>query len=87
MFNALFQERTHQAEGVVSNHQEYSDTYQQTRDWLTTLIDRLDVCAEPSADKLSIQNKLDQLQVNSYLVTYAHALLCIEIKAKLYFIS
>ena len=51
-------------ESFVTNHQMYSDTYQQTHDWLTTQADKLDVCAEPSGDKHSIQNKLLRLEVS-----------------------
>ena len=52
-----------ECEVYVSNHQHYTDTYVQTREWLQGLSDKLEVCVEPAADKHSVQNKLDRLQV------------------------
>ena len=58
------QDHLHECESHASQHQQYSDQYSHTADWLQGLMDRLEVCAEPSPDKHAIQTKLDRLQVS-----------------------
>jgi hypothetical protein len=51
-------------EGGVEQHQTYQDSVQASKDWMSAARDRLAVCAEPSGDRQSLQNKLDRLQVS-----------------------
>ncbi len=47
---------------IVTNHQQYEDSYSQCREWLRSVLDRLEVCVEPSTDKQGIQNRLEHLK-------------------------
>ena len=72
LYLVLLQEHVKECEVYVSNHQHYHDTYIQTREWLQGLTEKLDVCTEPAADKHSVQNKLDRLQVGQILNSDVH---------------
>ena len=58
------QDRVKQSENYVNTHQKYSDNFKVVHDWLQGVIDKLEVCREPSTDKHSIQSKLDRLAVS-----------------------
>lgn len=51
------------SEQQVQQHQDYSDRYQQCRDWLHTITDKLHLCSEASPDKNSIQTKIHRIKV------------------------
>jgi hypothetical protein len=57
----VYQEYSGLCENYTTQHQQYSDELSNTRDWLQALLDRLDVCAEPTSNKHAIQSKLDKL--------------------------
>lgn len=51
-----------QAEGDVSEHQQYQDAYQQSCQWMNTARERAAVCADLSGDRETLHIRLGRLQ-------------------------
>lgn len=50
-------------EASVKDHQQYQDMYQDCQDWLNSSREKVELCADTSGDKMSLQNKLERLKV------------------------
>lgn len=77
------QDRVQQCEKFVSEHQEYSDSYNTCVEWLNSVREKLSSCSDVSGDRHAIQSRLDKIQVNSIsslLYGYTN-LMCICIHA------
>ena len=57
-------------EGYVQTHQQYTESYGECRQWLVELMDQLTATAEPSGDRISIQNKLKFVKVRHFENTF-----------------
>ena len=62
----FLQENVSQSEGFVSQHHQFSDAYNQCREWVNMMQDRLEICMEPATDKHGIQGKLEKLEVGTW---------------------
>lgn len=51
-------------EFAMKEHQQYQDAYHDLQDWLNASREKLDMCADRSGDKLSLQTKRERIQVN-----------------------
>lgn len=54
-------------ESSVKDHQQYQDMYQDCQDWLNSSREKVELCADTSGDKMSLQNKLERLKVRILL--------------------
>ena len=50
-------------EASVKDHQQYQDMYQDCQDWLNSSREKVELCADTSGDKMSLNNKLERLKV------------------------
>lgn len=63
-------------EGVVSDHQQYSDVYNETVEWLNDVREKLTMCSDVSGDRHSVQGRLDKIQVRT--ASWFEQNICIE---------
>lgn len=57
-------------EASVKDHQQYQDMYQDCQDWLNSSREKVELCADTSGDKLSLQNKLERLKVGEITILF-----------------
>lgn len=50
-------------EASQKDHQQYQDMYQDCQDWLNSSREKVELCADTSGDKMSLQNKLERVKV------------------------
>ncbi|XP_025103982.1 nesprin-1-like isoform X4 [Pomacea canaliculata] len=59
---SIAQDRVQQCEKFVSEHQEYSDSYNTCVEWLNSVREKLSSCSDVSGDRHAIQSRLDKIQ-------------------------
>ena len=62
------------SEQHVSIHQQHQESLQASIDWLSSMKDKLSLCADSTGDRTTIQNKLDRLQVSTLGIATNHYL-------------
>ncbi|KAL8590280.1 hypothetical protein ACOMHN_006396 [Nucella lapillus] len=55
-------DRVQQYEQIVTEHQEYNDSYNTCVEWLNTAREKLSACSDVSGDRHAIQGRLDKIQ-------------------------
>lgn len=50
----------------VKDHQVYRDTFMEASDWLSCMVDRLNLCSDVRGDRTVVEAQLHKLQVKRF---------------------
>lgn len=62
----ILQKLMNRCEKNVKDHQVYRDTFMEASDWLSCMVDRLNLCSDVRGDRTVVEAQLHKLQVKRF---------------------